>query len=663
MDTPTYEISITVGGKSQTTETKIGNVLPQSIITRQSGKLIATFVDAAGVAFDLTTLSDLDLFAKPFNSSEVPVNMGTGVISGAGNNIYTVTWVRDLIPAGWSSFAEDRDGTIVLYLQLEETGTADYYQWSTRFNVEDGDYVGDASVLPLVNLIFYYNPMWGYNNTITDADPGAGLFRLNNAALASVTEMYIADDNQSSVDLSAMVQSLGVGANLYLSNPNVKADSACYTVSGAIVNNTGYSTIPLTFKDSGTSAFTSGTIISFSFISMGTGNVVGPASAVDENIAVFDSTTGELIKDGLINKSAITANTAKVTYPAADSTKVGFISVTQAVDLDTMETDITANTAKVTNATHTGEVTGSGVLTVDPTAISNKTLVTAASGDTLLIGDASDSNNLKKVDALDFLGGASLPVADTTSIVEGSADATKEMRIEVDGLTTGTIRVATMPDADITLGTDADAIHDNVASEISGITQKVTPVNGDFILIEDSADSNNKKYVLASNFLAGSGDVSASAVLADNSLIRGDGGSKGVQDSGILIDDSDNITGVTSIEIASVDLQTYVATGTDNNQTGTTYTLVLADQENKTVWMSNASANVLTIPTNASVAFAVGTKINVIMEAAGVTTVTGDTGVTVNGTSAGSAVINNQYQGATLTKRATDTWIVSGDIT
>ena len=628
MDTPTYEISITVGGKSQTTETKIGNVLPQSIITRQSGKLIATFVDAAGVAFDLTTLSDLDLFAKPFNSSEVPVNMGTGVISGAGNNIYTVTWVRDLIPAGWSSFAEDRDGTIVLYLQLEETGTADYYQWSTRFNVEDGDYVGDASVLPLVNLIFYYNPMWGYNNTITDADPGSGLFRLNNTALASVTEMYIADDNQSSVDLSAMVQSLGVGANLYLSNPNVKADSACYTVSGAIVNNTGYSTIPLTFKDSGTSAFTSGTIISFSFISMGTGNVVGPASAVDENIAVFDSTTGELIKDGLINKSAITANTAKVT-----------------------------------NATHTSEVTGATALTVASVAITNKTLVTAVGTDHVLISDASDSGNLKKALVSDFGGGSSLPVVDTTSIVEGSADATKEMRIEVDGLTTGTIRVAPMPDADITLGTDADAIHNNVASEISGITHKVTPVNGDFILIEDSADSNNKKYVLASNFLAGSGDVSASAVLADNSLIRGDGGSKGVQDSGILIDDSDNITGVTSIEIASVDLQTYVAAGTDNNQTGTTYALVLADQENKTVWMSNASANVLTIPTNASVAFAVGTKINVIMEAAGVTTITGDTGVTVNGTSAGSAVINNQYQGATLTKRATDTWVVSGDIT
>lgn len=64
------------------------------------------------------------------------------------------------------------------------------------------------------------------------------------------------------------------------------------------------------------------------------------------------------------NNSAVTANTAKNSYPSADATKVGFISVTQAVDLDTMESNIATNNAKVTNATHTGEVTGSTALTI-----------------------------------------------------------------------------------------------------------------------------------------------------------------------------------------------------------------------------------------------------------------------------------------------------------
>jgi hypothetical protein len=42
---------------------------------------------------------------------------------------------------------------------------------------------------------------------------------------------------------------------------------------------------------------------------------------------------------------------------------------------------------------------------------------------------------------------------------------------------------------------DLSAIHDDVASEISGITPKGTPINGDFMLIEDSAAANVKKRI------------------------------------------------------------------------------------------------------------------------------------------------------------------------
>jgi len=80
-------------------------------------------------------------------------------------------------------------------------------------------------------------------------------------------------------------------------------------------------------------------------------------------------------------RAEVTANTAKVG-----------ITPTQA-------SDITANNAKVTNATHTGQVTGSGALTVDKTAITDQTAGTVASGDLVLIADVDDSNNLKKVTA------------------------------------------------------------------------------------------------------------------------------------------------------------------------------------------------------------------------------------------------------------------------
>jgi len=48
-------------------------------------------------------------------------------------------------------------------------------------------------------------------------------------------------------------------------------------------------------------------------------------------------------------------------------------------------------------------------------------------------------------------GGSSPPFADTQTIVKGSVDATKLIRFEVDGLTTGTTRVITTPDTDGTL--------------------------------------------------------------------------------------------------------------------------------------------------------------------------------------------------------------------
>jgi len=72
---------------------------------------------------------------------------------------------------------------------------------------------------------------------------------------------------------------------------------------------------------------------------------------------------------------------------------------------------IALNTAKATNATHIGEVTGSGALTLDSTSISNKASVTAASGMEVLVNDAG---TLKKSDASDFLGGGTYFKAEVT---------------------------------------------------------------------------------------------------------------------------------------------------------------------------------------------------------------------------------------------------------
>jgi hypothetical protein len=85
--------------------------------------------------------------------------------------------------------------------------------------------------------------------------------------------------------------------------------------------------------------------------------------------------------------------------------------------------EVVANNAKVSNATHTGEVTGSVALTVDKTVISNKSLVTADGADHVLIGDASDADNLKKVLVSDFLGGGG-NLGDTNLTLSGATTRT-----------------------------------------------------------------------------------------------------------------------------------------------------------------------------------------------------------------------------------------------
>jgi hypothetical protein len=103
-----------------------------------------------------------------------------------------------------------------------------------------------------------------------------------------------------------------------------------------------------------------------------------------------------------------------------------------------------------------------------------------------------------------------------------------------------------------------------------------------------------------------------------------------------------------------------------NAQTGTTYTVVLTDADQKLVTMSNAAANTFRIPTNASVAFPTGTVINVIQIGAGQTTInavtSGTTTIASNGATSTAPKLRAQYSAASCIKVATDTWYVVGDI-
>jgi hypothetical protein len=96
-----------------------------------------------------------------------------------------------------------------------------------------------------------------------------------------------------------------------------------------------------------------------------------------------------------------------------------------------------------------------------------------------------------------------------------------------------------------------------------------------------------------------------------------------------------------------------------------TYTVVLGNAY-QLVTMNNASANNFQIPTNASVAFPVGTIINVLQIGAGQTTIqavsSGTTTINSTGATATAPKLRARYSAASCIKSATDTWYVVGDI-
>lgn len=143
-------------------------------------------------------------------------------------------------------------------------------------------------------------------------------------------------------------------------------------------------------------------------IAAGTGDVVGPAGATEHAVVLFDGTSGKLIKaiGGLgASGQVLTSNgagaaptmqtvtgTGDVVGPASstDSVLAEFSGTTGKLLKDGTVTaaQVTANTAKVTNATHTGDVTGATALTISAGAVDIAMLANGTDGE-LITWDAA----------------------------------------------------------------------------------------------------------------------------------------------------------------------------------------------------------------------------------------------------------------------------------
>lgn len=213
-------------------------------------------------------------------------------------------------------------------------------------------------------------------------------------AKALITKEY-GDANYSggSGDMILANAQTNTGVKTFL-DTSMKLRNVANTFDGYFVNTNTANRIYTLQDGAGTLAFTT--------------DITGTNSGTNTGDNSVNTLYSGLVSNVTTNLSLGTVTATTIDVNSSDGTNATLVEATT-TDAGILGSDkwdeIVANTSKTSNVTHTGEITGATVLTVDPTAISNKTLVTPVATDMLMLWDATDSA-IKKVDASDFLAGS-----------------------------------------------------------------------------------------------------------------------------------------------------------------------------------------------------------------------------------------------------------------
>lgn len=185
-----------------------------------------------------------------------------------------------------------------------------------------------------------------------DSDPGAGLLKWNNATQASATQLFLDDDTDDGVTLTALWAGLDAGGFLYLQSAADQDTWQIWEIT-SVTDATGYVKLGVALLANGGS-FTDGDsmLVTLQQGPGGSGDVVGPASSVANNLAAFGDTSGKLLADSGLSIAAVTAAIADLAA-AGVGEQFGVVLTDLNVTI-TREPTLFSHAAAATNAPTSG---------------------------------------------------------------------------------------------------------------------------------------------------------------------------------------------------------------------------------------------------------------------------------------------------------------------
>ena len=218
-------------------------------------------------------------------------------------------------------------------------------------------------------------------------------------------------------------------------------------------------------------------------------------------------------------------------------------------------------------------------------------------------------------------------------------------------------------DTRITSNTTFITGHDGATANIHG-----TMVGSDIVGTLDAQTLSNK--TLSSPTLSGTTAATSGTIAlgTNTSAITANGATLSAAEIGYLDSASANIQTQLNSKASNTDPVIIGEINTSGNVVGhitisskaSSYTLVLSD-DGDLIEFTGSSAGSLTVPTNASVAFPIGTAITVLQAGTGQVTIVPETVAVIINSTPGLKT-RAQWSVVTLIKRGTNTWLATGDL-